>query len=87
MCLCVLVLNIMPQAFAYHPLYSKYLDKTGVLVRKDRWERAVRDIATAMGYSSRGGFEIDCLVASVEQLVANANDAGVPVQASDELPQ
>ena len=34
-CMCVLVLNIMPQAFAYHPLYSKYLDKTGVLVRKD----------------------------------------------------
>ena len=33
MCLCVL--NVTSQAFGRHPLYSKYYDKTGVLVRKD----------------------------------------------------
>lgn len=59
----------------------------GALVRKDRWERAVRDIATAMGYESRGGFEIEVLVFCVEQLVRDAKKAGVQVYALDELPQ
>jgi hypothetical protein len=59
----------------------------GVLVRKDRWERAVRDIATTMGYESRGGFEIDCLLHSVELLVDAAKAAGLTVYALDELPQ
>ena len=59
----------------------------GELVRKDRWERAVRDIASAMGYESRAGFEIDVLVYCVEALVRDARMAGVPVHALDELPQ
>lgn len=59
----------------------------GYLVRKDRWEKACRDIAALMGYSSRGGFELDCLVYSVDVLVDAAKTAGIDVPAFDELPE
>lgn len=58
----------------------------GVLVRKDRWEMAVRSIASTMGYGARTGFEIDCLLHSVELLVEDAKAAGLTVYALDELP-
>lgn len=58
----------------------------GALVRKDRWETGIRDIASAMGYESREGFEIEHLVYSVELLVKHAKDAGLTVYAVDEIP-
>lgn len=58
----------------------------GVLVRKDRWEKAVHKIASTMGYESRQGFEIDHLLYSVECLVKQANQAGLTVYAFHELP-
>jgi len=59
----------------------------GCLVRKDRWEKTCRDIASLMGYSSREGFELDCLAYSVEVLVNAAKAAGIDVPAFDELPE
>ena len=58
----------------------------GELVRKDRWETGMRDIASAMGYDAREGFEIENLVYSVELLVKEAKAAGVTVYAGEELP-
>lgn len=58
----------------------------GKLVRKDRWEMAVRKIASTMGYESREGFEIDTLLYSVECLVKDAKQAGLTVYAFEELP-
>ena len=58
----------------------------GDLVRKDRWEMGIREIASAMGYESREGFEIEHLVYSVKLLVKDAKAAGVTVYAVDELP-
>lgn len=58
----------------------------GDLVRKDRWETGIRDIASAMGYEAREGFEIEHLVCSVKLLVNDAKAAGVTVYAVDELP-
>lgn len=40
----------------------------GVLVRKDRWERGIYRIASVVGISSRGGFEIDQVVDAVQAL-------------------
>lgn len=59
----------------------------GRLVRKDRWEKACRDIASLMGYSSRDGFELDWLAYSVGVLVNAAKAAGIDVPAFDELPE
>lgn len=59
----------------------------GVLVRKDRWEQAVRSIASAMGYEPRGCFEIEHLVCSVQMLIKDAKAAGLTVYALDKLPQ
>jgi hypothetical protein len=58
----------------------------GQLARKDRWECAVRSIATAMGYGSRGEFEIEHLRHSVEVLVAAAKASGLAVVAFVHLP-
>lgn len=41
----------------------------GKIVRKDRWEKAVRKIANFMEFNSRKGFEIDDVVKKVESLV------------------
>lgn len=38
----------------------------GKLVRKDRWEKGIFSIASAMGLNIRNGFEIDDLVKIVE---------------------
>jgi hypothetical protein len=42
----------------------------GVIVRKDRWERAVLDIANLVGVSTRD-FEIDDIILAVNALVDN----------------
>lgn len=40
----------------------------GGLVRKDRWEQAVRSIASTLDFTARGGWEIDIVAAKVEEL-------------------
>jgi hypothetical protein len=40
--------------------------RDGKIVRKDRWETGMHRIASALGFSSREGFEIDDVVAAVE---------------------
>lgn len=42
----------------------------GQIVRKDRWERGMHRVATALGMNGRGGFEIDAVVSAVEELKA-----------------
>ncbi len=42
----------------------------GAIVRKDRWETGIRQIAGLLG-SSREGFEVDNIVDQVSQLVGN----------------
>ena len=37
----------------------------GVLVRRDRWERGIREIASVVGYDPREDFEIADVVAAV----------------------
>lgn len=57
----------------------------GVLVRKDRWEQAVRRIASLLEMSSRGGFEIEDVVAAVEKLIPpEPDDESLPSPASTE---
>lgn len=41
----------------------------GVLVRKDRWETALRSIATELGFVARAGFEVQEVVAAVDDLM------------------
>lgn len=67
-----------PEDYEFHELDG--------LVRKDRWEKTVRRIAGLMGYETEHGFDLDCLIYSVECLVKNAKEEGVPVYACDELP-
>jgi len=40
----------------------------GAVVRKDRWERGIRDIAATLDMDSRSGFEIDDVVRLVKIL-------------------
>jgi hypothetical protein len=40
----------------------------GKIVRKDRWEKALREIASLTGIDVRNGFEIDEVVDRVRQL-------------------
>lgn len=50
--------------------YEKRPD--GKIVRKDRWESAVRAIAGLVGFDARDGFEVDEVVQRVRELVATA---------------
>jgi hypothetical protein len=59
----------------------------GALVRKDRWEMGVLEIARLMGYETRKSFEIDLLVFSVEQLIEQAKKEKVTPIAYDEFPK
>ncbi|EHK72347.1 hypothetical protein PPL19_05390 [Pseudomonas psychrotolerans L19] len=47
----------------------------GKVVRKDRWETGIRSIAYHLRMSSRGGFEIDDVVAKVQQIAGHWHDA------------
>ena len=49
----------------------------GEIVRKDRWETSLRNIASLMRADSRKGFECDALVAAVADLIERAEKAGV----------
>jgi hypothetical protein len=40
----------------------------GKLVRKDRWETGLRNIASALGFDGREGFEIEDVVATAREL-------------------
>ena len=40
----------------------------GKLVRKDRWETGFRNIASALGFDGREGFEIEDVVAAAREL-------------------
>ncbi|WP_439884474.1 hypothetical protein ACTACK_18100 [Pseudomonas syringae] len=42
----------------------------GAIVRKDRWETGMHQVASLVG-STRGGFEIDKVIDQVRQLVGN----------------
>jgi len=46
----------------------------GKIVRKDRWERGIRRIASMVGCNSRDGFEIDEVVEKVRVLAALQTD-------------
>lgn len=48
----------------------------GVLVRKDRWENAVRNIASLLGINTRS-FEIDEVVNAVSALTQKDTDADI----------
>lgn len=59
----------------------------GAIVRKDRWETALRAISSAMGVNAREGFECDLLVFSVEQLIEKAREAGIEPYYFEEFPK
>lgn len=59
----------------------------GQLVRKDRWEVTLRNIAALMGADSREGFECNLLEYSIESLIERARKAGVEPHYFEELPQ
>ncbi|MFO7066718.1 hypothetical protein P3E12_22465, partial [Pseudomonas aeruginosa] len=48
--------------------------KDGALVRKDRWERGIRTIVAALGWSRRD-FEVEDVVSEVERYVGGWMDA------------
>lgn len=47
----------------------------GKIVRKDRWENAVRTIAGIVGYNARTGFEIEDVIDRVKLLARAAAPA------------
>lgn len=59
----------------------------GRIARKDRWEQGIRQIASALGYDARSGFEIEHVVYSVETLIEAAKKADIDIPAFDELPE
>lgn len=59
----------------------------GRLVRKDRWEKCVRSIATMFGVDAREGFECDLLEFSVEEMIRLAGEKGIEPHYFDEYPQ
>lgn len=59
----------------------------GRIVRKDRWETTVRNIAEMFGADSRDGFECDLLQFSVEDFIRRARSAGIEPHYYDELPK
>lgn len=59
----------------------------GALVRKDRWEKTVRRIASRFGVDARQGFECDILLHWVDDFIERAKAAGVEPYYDDELPQ
>jgi hypothetical protein len=59
----------------------------GAIVRKDRWEKTVRAIASKFGVDPRQGFECETLLAWVEEFIERAEAAGVKPHYDDELPQ
>lgn len=50
----------------------------GKIVRKDRWERGMFDIARALGINCRDGFEIPDVVYAVETIVGQIEQQGEP---------
>ena len=42
----------------------------GAVVRKDRWEQALRNISLALDQPTRGGFEVVDVVEAVNEIVA-----------------
>jgi hypothetical protein len=48
----------------------------GAIVRKDRWERGMFEIARAIGINCRDGFEIPDIVHAVEVIVGQIEPQG-----------
>jgi hypothetical protein len=42
----------------------------GTIVRKDRWERGIRNVASAVGFTGRLEWEIDDVVARVREIAS-----------------
>jgi len=59
----------------------------GRIVRKDRWETTVRNIAAQFGAETREGFECHLLEFSVEDFIRRARSAGIEPHYYDELPK
>lgn len=54
----------------------------GQIVRKDRWERGVRSVASAIGFTGRREWEIEDVVQRVRE-IASEEDEWVPLRSID----
>lgn len=59
----------------------------GRIVRKDRWETTVREVASMFEVNVREVFECDLLLFSVEDFIKRAREAGIEPVYYDEFPQ
>ncbi|WP_375184050.1 hypothetical protein [Aquabacterium sp.] len=58
----------MPEYRCVEPHELEFRDD-GKIVRKDRWEMGMHQIASLVGFSVRGGYEIPDVIAKVAELV------------------